>query len=321
MPDMENVLEAESNAVENCVILKAAQRPAEKKKTGIKSELWVIACLILISLAGVYEAVTEIHAPALSLMEYAHSLGYLKGYETAYEAGKGIWYLLGWTGSGMMILMMLYSVRKRVAALGSLGSMRRWLSAHMALGVIGPLLITFHTTFDFHGLIATSYWCMVVTVVFGIIGRYIYVQIPRSINGTELGVLEIEKAIDELDRESGRYMKGEGLSELARTMDGDPPGERGPLSALLYMAVNDLANIVRVRRLEAALKKNPSLKRGERKRVVSLVRAKASLIRRKNLLSTSHRLLKHWHVLHVPLAAVMFIIMFIHVAVYYTFRT
>ncbi len=72
--------------------------------------------------------------------------------------------------------------------------------------------------------------------------------------------------------------------------------------------------------IKGLLQKQQHLDRKTRKEVVNCLKKKGVLIRRKNLLTASHRLLHYWHVLHVPLAMVMFAIMFLHVIVYYLFR-
>ncbi|MBI5826464.1 MAG: hypothetical protein HZB22_01850 [Deltaproteobacteria bacterium] len=310
-----------NNGVETVKHENAMKRTEAKGGPGLE---WVMALtVILLIAAGAYESLTETHAPEKSVLSVLQAYGYLKTYQAAYEPGKGIWRALGWTGSAMMVLMMLYSLRKRLSFMRSFGSMRLWLSAHMFLGIIGPVLVTFHTTFKLHGIIATSFWCMIVTAVFGILGRYIYVQIPRGISGAELGVKEIDAAIANIDMEYGRYLGKENqtrlLNEISLAQDEDK-GKSIPW-ALLLMIRNDISNIVMIRRLKTALKTRFNLASNERRRLVYLLKTRASLIRRKNLLSTSHRMLHYWHVFHIPLAGVMFLIMFLHVIVYYVFRT
>ncbi|MBI5903423.1 MAG: hypothetical protein HZB84_08090 [Deltaproteobacteria bacterium] len=292
-------------------------------RTGPSLEWAMALTVVLLVAAGAYESYTETRAPGYSVLGVLQARGYLKAYQAAYEPGKGVWRALGWTGSSMMVLMMLYSLRKRLSFMRSLGSMRLWLSAHMFLGIIGPVLVTFHTTFKLHGIIATSFWCMIVTAIFGILGRYIYVQIPRGISGAELGVKEIDAAIADIEMEYGRYLGREsriGLLDGVSLAQGEDK-DKSVLGALLLMVRNDISNIVSIRRLNKALKSRFNLASNERRRLIWLLKTRASLIRRKNLLSTSHRLLHYWHVFHIPLAGVMFLIMFLHVIVYYVFRT
>ena len=79
-------------------------------------------------------------------------------------------------------------------------------------------------------------------------------------------------------------------------------------------------NLFRIIRLNGLLKRHYHITRKRRRDIVQLIRKRAALIRKKNYLVASHKLLHYWHVVHVPLAIVMFLIMFIHIAVYYLFR-
>lgn len=52
-------------------------------------------------------------------------------------------------------------------------------------------MVLFHTAFKFGGIVAISFWSMVAVVASGVIGRFIYNQIPRSIQGQELTLGEV----------------------------------------------------------------------------------------------------------------------------------
>ncbi|MBI5587945.1 MAG: hypothetical protein HY889_06215 [Deltaproteobacteria bacterium] len=336
----------------------AGKAKVAKNAYAFESFLAVLAMIAVLS--GAYESVTEKFFPAWSILSFIHRTGFMRDYPILYEPSKGIWHPIGWAGSAMMVVMMLYSVRKRVVALGRLGSMRHWLSAHMFFGIMGPILVTFHTTFKLHGLVATSFWCMIVTMVFGVLGRYIYVQIPRNINGAELGVREIESSVADIDIEIGRKLKkvsitnllGElGITEAGKFLNAMDKArgefsiesndtdrdrrrvsnllksistvdvrERGALSALFFLMWTDIRNYFKILSLGRVLRKRYHLGRAERDEIITLLESKAALIRRKSMLVTTHKLLHHWHVLHVPLAIVMFLIMFMHIIVYYIFR-
>ena len=43
-----------------------------------------------------------------------------------------------------MVMMHVYSLRKRVKALRDLGSLRHWLQFHIFMGLQGALLVTYH---------------------------------------------------------------------------------------------------------------------------------------------------------------------------------
>lgn len=268
-----------------------------------------------------FEAFTQKYLPENSMLHFLHQYGYLNKYPIIYEPSKGIWHIVGWTGSSMMIIMMLYSVRKRFSIFNSLGSLRHWLSAHIFLGIMGPILVTFHTTFKFGGIIATSFWCMIVTMVFGIMGRYIYVQIPRDLSGTELETNEIDKIAESLDIKLSEYLKNVNITDLFKEISiaDEKAKSLNVISALFFMIKTDIKNLYRISHLKKVIRTRYHLKGRVRKEIVSLLKKKAALIRQKNFLATSHRLLHYWHVLHVPLAIVMFIIMFLHIIVYFLF--
>ncbi len=323
MAELNMTIRAENEAAAPATRSRAVSMPeARAEGRGFTFEWFLVVTFILLGAAGAYESVTECYFPALSLVRAAHVNGYLKAYPVVYEPSKGIWHLVGWTGSAMMVVMMLYTVRKRFSFMGALGSMRRWLNVHMFFGIMGPLLVTLHTTFKFHGIIATSFWCMIVTMVFGILGRYIYVQIPRSITGAELGVAEIEAMVAKID--AGLKARGTTESVLKFLNDVASPGEKvedmNLVAALFYMMWKDVTNRFMILRAGWALRRRFRMEAGLRHAVMGQIKKKAALIRKKNLLATSHRMLHYWHVFHVPLAIVMFLIMFLHIAVYYVFR-
>ena len=60
------------------------------------------------------------------------------------------------------------------------------------------MLVTLHTSFKFNGIISAAYWSMVLVMLSGFVGRYLYVRIPRSIRGNELTRAELEAEADEL---------------------------------------------------------------------------------------------------------------------------
>ncbi|TAL80909.1 MAG: hypothetical protein EPN88_00840, partial [Bacteroidetes bacterium] len=105
----------------------------------------------------------------------------------------------GFLGHGMGILGSLfmiigvgtYMARKRYRFLSRMGLLKHWLEFHIFLCTLGPVLVLFHTAFKFGGLVAISFWSMVAVFLSGIIGRFIYIQIPRTIEGRELSLNEV----------------------------------------------------------------------------------------------------------------------------------
>lgn len=95
----------------------------------------------------------------------------------------------------------LYAARKRVPFLARVGKLRDWLHFHIFLCLLGPFLILLHTTFKFGGFVAISFWSMALVVGSGVFGRYVYVWIPKTMNGRFLGAEEVRQQMHELLRE------------------------------------------------------------------------------------------------------------------------
>lgn len=99
----------------------------------------------------------------------------------------------------MVIGVSSYMMRKRVKRMQRWGILKHWLEFHIFLCTLGPILVLFHTSFKFGGLVAISFWSMVAVFLSGIIGRFIYIRIPRTIEGRELTLNEVRKMNTNLD--------------------------------------------------------------------------------------------------------------------------
>ena len=84
--------------------------------------------------------------------------------------------------------LLLHPLRKRWQWLASKGNTRHWLDFHAVVGISAPIIITFHAAFKFQGLAGLAYWIMVAVALSGFIGRYVYAQIPRTINSVQLKI-------------------------------------------------------------------------------------------------------------------------------------
>ncbi len=73
----------------------------------------------------------------------------------------------------MLVAEVAYTWRKRPDRTGP-GPLRRWMQAHVFAGIVGPYLVLLHTAFEFRGLAGVLTLAMLVVVVSGILGRYVY---------------------------------------------------------------------------------------------------------------------------------------------------
>jgi hypothetical protein len=220
----------------------------------------------------------------------------------------------GIAGAGMMTLMLVYSLRKRVRLFRRIGKVRGWLDFHILLGIIGPLFIVLHSSFKVGGLVALAFWSMVAVAVSGVAGRFLYAQIPRSRAGDELSLAQVHKLDAELTRE---LVEDFGLPASEATLleglaEQDLERQRSVWTLLLRLPID--AWLLR-RRLRRFRRRFPALDRSLLRRLGQTVRRKALLRRRIRLWDSLHRVFHYWHVAHKPFAIVMYLFMFVHIAV------
>lgn len=221
----------------------------------------------------------------------------------------------GIIGSVLMIVgMVSYMARKRYRFMSRMGLLKHWLEFHIFLCTLGPLLILFHTSYKFGGLVAISFWSMVAVFLSGIIGRFIYIQIPRSLDGRELSLNEVrdmKSNVAEIVR-NNFSLNDESYNILVDSIKKRVEIYRkNPLTRYINKYLDDKRAIGSVKKV---LKSN-KLPESEYNKIMDLVKNDINLNRRIERLDTMRNLFRYWHVAHLPFAMVMLIIMVIHVGV------
>jgi hypothetical protein len=85
---------------------------------------------------------------------------------------RGVGYALGIVGGSLMLLLLVYSLRKRWSWLRFLGSTPSWFRFHMVLGVLGPLCILYRSEFSTGATNSNvALFCMLTVAGSGLIGR------------------------------------------------------------------------------------------------------------------------------------------------------
>lgn len=205
---------------------------------------------------------------------------------------------LGVAGGLMMSFPLVYMIRKRVAWLSRAGSLNAWLEVHIFCGLVGPVLVTFHTSLKFNGLVSVAYWSMVIVALSGIIGRYLYVRIPRTLRGVELTHDQVATRADQLKAQ----LEKAGLPESIRQeLDVFERPQAGALTAWRTPE--------RVRRALVRHGVAPATAR----EVARLGAERSALVRRMASLTRTKKLFGLWHVFHLPLVWLMFAIVALHV--------
>jgi hypothetical protein len=211
----------------------------------------------------------------------------------------------------------LYSSRKRLRVFSRFGNIRYILHIHMLLCLFGPALVLFHTTFKFGGLVAVSFWSMVAVVASGVIGRYLYVQIPKEISGNSLSIVDLQKEFTALGEaiKAGLATDGSILQKIdAIARPPDSPGSMNLLDVLRFFVISDLTRRTKQRLLFQQLRRRTD-DPAAIKRLRHLASRRIVLGRRIVFLEQIQQLFHYWHVIHLPFSIVMFVILAIHVGV------
>jgi hypothetical protein len=205
-----------------------------------------------------------------------------------------------------------YAVRKRWRVLERAGKLKHWLQAHIFCCTLGPFLILLHTSFKFGGLVAISFFSMVLVVASGVFGRYVYVRIPKTVNGRFQTLEEIRAERDRIAQSLQAHVRIPQV-ELATAFAG-ASAKQSVMKALwsnVRMEAGNRARLRYTRKRLAAQGVAPNT-------VASLIEGmqrQAQLERQLTFLQPFHRLFRYWHVFHLPFAIIMLLILAVHVGV------
>jgi len=129
--------------------------------------------------------------------------------QTLFKPGERIFdlgYNLGLAGGLMMLVLLLYPLRKRVKFFANLGVLPEWFKWHMVLGILGPLTIVFHSTYHVYipfihpagsPNAAVAMLCMLLVSGSGTFGRFFYTKIHRGLYGRQTTVNELRAALEQ----------------------------------------------------------------------------------------------------------------------------
>jgi hypothetical protein len=232
---------------------------------------------------------------------------------------------LGMFGVFLFFCLYLYPLRKRWAWLRRFGKTKHWLDFHVLFGITAPLTITLHSSLKFQGLAGVAYWLMIAVMLSGIVGRYLYAKIPRSISSAELSLTELEKITERLtlEMESQSVLSGGDAALIFRIPSVEQVRAMWLPSVILHMVWLDIVRVFRVsavrrrgmsgfarlrtlngfmpsrdRRLEDALK---------------LVRQRARTEAKIAFLDRTNQMFHLWHVVHRPFSYSFALLAVVHI--------
>lgn len=222
------------------------------------------------------------------------------------------------TFAGFLFLW-LYPMRKKLGpAAAWLGRVPAWLNVHIVVGLTMPVLGAVHAGWRFDGVIGLGYWAMLIVALSGVVGRYVYVHIPRNRSGLELSAEDLaqqrRQLLLELTEETG--LEAEVVQSILAAEPVTDSG-LGLVPSLWRMVRDDL----RRRWAGHELRRKWEAIDGARvepeklRQVVRLARRQMALTQQARLLGQSQRVFRYWHMFHRPFAMTALLAVTIHVVV------
>ncbi len=256
-------------------------------------ELW-LALLAMIGITAVYAFVVASTNEIPAAGEFfGHSLGVF----------------------GFLLMLMtetLYSLRKRRRR-ASWGKMSAWLKFHIFTGLVGPFMVLLHSSWKFNGLAGAALLLTIIVVLSGIVGRYIYTAVPRTVDGAAVEAVELERQIAATDAQIQTYMasRPQTSTALAQRLAALPDVSQAGITAVLGRALIEWE-------YRRAWKRESSHAdaqvREQMKQIEEMLHRQQLLKRQVSSLAMARRLLAVWHTVHIPIGMALFTAAFIHLA-------
>jgi Fe-S-cluster-containing hydrogenase component 2 len=270
---------------------------------------WMVGLLTFMVMTG--EALLRLYAPAMSYQfsQFKANPQYADLPEAAvlelitYRGGPGLSVYAGLIGVSLMTIAAIYPIFRRMKLFRWMASNTMWFDFHLMAGTVGPMFVALHSALKLDTWVSAAFWSMVIVVVSGFLGRYLYTQVPELSSGVELEELDHQRAFEtmrprmpvaiaELDRELAEHKAKAHKMASGTTV----------LYALFWLLWQDFARIPflsgfgRRRRLKA-------VGVDERRVRADLSRRTARLIvigRRQVVAPKAQLLLNSWKKVHVP---------------------
>lgn len=237
-------------------------------------------------------------------------------------AESGIGYILGIAGGVMMLVLLLYPLRKRIKSLHILGPIKYWFQLHMLMGVLGPTLILFHSNFQLGALNSNvALLCMLIVASSGLLGRYFYSKIHYGLYGSKATLQQLQQGSHwNLDRLTNELTSLPHLKEQLQAYETTTlKAGQGILSIITvpWLAISTPLTYGRLwRQCKHAIGTeiaDPTIRRRQMKQTQDNLRAYFGAVRRVSEFGFYERLFSLWHVLHLPLFVMMLITGIVHI--------
>ncbi len=284
-------------------------RPVQARLVGIATSgvVWgfvasaLLTAWVLMSLGG-----REYYGTDLAVRAYAPAHRLLR---PSGPAGQSF----GLVGTVLMVMPFAYMARKRLSGMKKAGALKHWLELHLFCGIVGPVLVTFHTSFKFNGIIAAAYWSMVTVMLSGFVGRYLFVRIPRSIRGNELTRAELDERAHDLHDQLALSIDSDRLMQEVEAFEATVVPSDASRRSLAEQLTGDVLFGRRLRAFVGQLEAE-GVQPAVREEIARVTRERVRLLRARFHLERTKELFQLWHVFHLPLVYLLLVIAAVHIA-------
>jgi len=200
------------------------------------------------------------------------------------------------------MLLLAYPLKKRVRNAPLPLSTKFWFRTHMHLGIIGPVLIAFHSKLNLGSTNSTVAFVFMVTVmVSGIVGRFLYQKVHVSLYGHRRN---LDKMVDDLKKRINERIE-HGL-EVPADLTQAWPGNQHVVS---YRSISHLRALRRYLRdpdhgpsryIKQSTDKSLE-RRGRGQEYLHWLRKVDAQLGQCINLAVYERLFSWWHYLHLPI--------------------
>lgn len=258
-----------------------------------------------------YEHLTINYSPATSFLLNLQSLGYIdKKIDFSTDPGKFLSFLYGILGFGIMLCTNFYIIRKRVSFLKNLGNLTHWLNVHIFFGVLGPIFIIFHSDFKVRGIVAISFWSMIIAASSGFIGRYFYINAAKKQKEyqdmVDIAITDLKRALPKEKESDAGFLK-DILDKGFAFMGGKAGEDRVSFAGLPFFVMNSMYGDLKVSLGVSIIKEYRGTSLDTRLKNVS--KLKRNVVYQ----DTYRRLLSYWHTFHLPFTFFMYVTAVIHI--------
>ncbi|MGD9385518.1 MAG: hypothetical protein PVF28_03125 [Thioalkalispiraceae bacterium] len=250
-----------------------------------------------------------------------------QGRDNSYlSATDGAGYTLGIIGGSLMLLLLLYPLRKSFKAMQGWGPIKYWFQMHMLFGVLGPVLVLFHSNFSLGSTNSNlALFSMLIVAGSGLIGRYFYSKIHFGLYGQKASLKELRQDLQLTKGNLGAHISlSPRIIQQLKTYEKFMLKNRFFILHIVFLPVLALRSMLITRKIKwnllHDLKKQATNNSWSNEMLKDFKQqAKDYLydyfycLRKTSQLSLYARLFSWWHILHLPLFIMLVITGIVHV--------